>query len=113
MSDEMSAESATEPKKRTRVSDQDFITAWNVGNNAQEVADALDLERASVVQRACSLRKELAAFNITLKKFPRNQQGVAKKDAAYWAEMAKWSAENGCEGDFTMPAEDSSESDDS
>ncbi len=108
----MSAESATEQKKRTRVSDQDFIAAWNAGTNAQEVADALGLERASVVQRACSLRKELAAFGITVKKFPRNQLGVAKKDAAYWANMAKWAAENGCEGDFTMPAE-SSESDES
>ena len=64
--------------KRTQVSAQDFVTAYQNSETAQEVATTLGLQIASVTQRANSLRKQ----EVNLKKFKDGRGGKRLNIAA-------------------------------
>ncbi len=83
--------SEAEMQERTIVSDKAFVITWQQANNADEVADSLGLKRASVVQRACNLRKK----GVPLKKYPRAAFGREARTPEYFADLAALAAEHG------------------
>jgi len=59
----------TEKETVKRVSDKDFIRAWQTSNSVAEVVEKTGIKTAG--QRAIKLRKRLAAQGVELKKMPR------------------------------------------
>ena len=76
---------------REIVSDADFIEFWQKADSAQEVADHFKLKRASVIQRACNLRKK----GVRLKVFPKPAFGRMPRDEAYYADLNDLAGEHG------------------
>ena len=76
---------------KTVTSDSDFVIAWQTANNADEVAEALNLKRASVIQRACGLRNK----GVRLKKFPRVNNGRQARGEDYYVNLLEVAAQHG------------------
>jgi transposase len=56
--------------KKTIVSAEDFVVAWQRAGNLDEVASVLKLSRASAYARGAKYRK----MGVELKKFPRTRR---------------------------------------
>ena len=76
---------------KTITSDADFVVAWQTGTSAQQVADDLNLKRASVIQRACGLRNK----GVRLKKFPRVNNGRQARGEDYYVDLNALAEEHG------------------
>jgi len=76
---------------KTVTSDSDFVIAWQTANNADEVSEALTLQRASVIQRACGLRNK----GVRLKKFPRVNNGRQARGDDYYVNLLEVAAQHG------------------
>ena len=76
---------------KTITSDSDFVIAWQTANNADEVSEALNLKRASVIQRACGLRNK----GVRLKKFPRVNNGRQARGEDYYVNLLEVAAQHG------------------
>jgi len=87
--EEDNMEDATQAK--TITSDDDFVIAWQTGTSAQQVADDLNLKRASVIQRACGLRNK----GVRLKKFPRVNNGRQARGEDYYVNLLELAAQHG------------------
>ena len=64
---------------KTVTSDSDFVIAWQTANNADEVAEALNLKRASVIQRACGLRNRQRMRMVCFQCRVRRPSGIASR----------------------------------
>ena len=100
---------AEEPKT-TIISDAEFVKFWQGADNAQEVAEHFNLKRASVIQRACNLRKK----GVRLKKYPRVMTGRAAREPSYYVDLNALAGQHGPLSDerATEPEDDDSESTD-
>lgn len=97
---------AVTTEERTIIPDSQFVVAWQTASSAQEVADNLDLKRASVVQRACNLRNK----GVRLKKFPRVNNGRQARGEEYYVDLNALAGEH---GELSEPkADDDDASDD-
>jgi len=77
------------PRKRTYLTDEDFIRLWESSESMEEVAEAADLRIESVRRRARNMRMHGVPLTI-LPKYKNPVQGKSfVKDSGYWANLAK------------------------
>ena len=101
----METENIEKNQTKTQISDREFVKAWQLGKSPDVVAEALGLQRPSVMQRACTLRKK----GVRLKKFPRPAFGREARTPEYYADLLKLAEENGPLSDPIVAKTDSDE----
>jgi len=77
--------------EKTIIPDSEFVVAWQTCESAKEVADTTGLKRATVVQRACTLRNK----GVRLKKFPRVNNGRRARGEEYYVDLNALAEEHG------------------
>ena len=102
----METETTEKKIQKRQIPDREFVIAWQAGESAEQVAEALGLKRSSVVQRACTLRKK----GVMLKVYPKPAFGRMPRDPAYYADLNTLAGEH---GDLHVAEEDDSSDEES